>query len=120
VVLRSKSKNHIDLEVLETGGDKWRFTGIYGEPQSDLKYKTWERMEWLKDQDNEQLPWLYVGDFNEILFHHKKEGARDHNLVLIGLKVLWKSANLVIWVFLVTFSHGEINKPHAIHTSGRG
>jgi len=75
VVLRSKSKNHIDLEVLETGSDKWRFTGIYGEPQSDLKYKTWERMEWLKDQDNEQLPWLYVGDFNEILFHHEKEGG---------------------------------------------
>lgn len=73
VVLKSKSKNHIDLEVLETGGDKWCFTGIYGDPK--LKYKTWERLEWLKDQDNEQLPWVCAGDFNEILYHHEKEGG---------------------------------------------
>jgi hypothetical protein len=39
VILRSKSKNHIDLEVSETVGVKWRFTGMYGESQSDLKHK---------------------------------------------------------------------------------
>jgi len=32
-------------------------------------------MEWLKDQDNEQLPWLCAGHFNEVLFHHEKEGG---------------------------------------------
>jgi hypothetical protein len=63
------------MEVLETGGDKWRVTGIYGEPQSELKYKTWEKLVWLKDQDDEQLSWLCLGDFNEILFHHEKEGG---------------------------------------------
>lgn len=75
VVLKSKSKNHIDLEVSETGGEKWRFTGIYGEPQSNLKYKTGELIEWLKNEDREHLSWLCVGDFNEILFHHEKEGG---------------------------------------------
>ena len=50
-------------------------TRIYGEPQFELKYKTWELMEWLKDQDNEQMPWLCAGDFNEILYHHEKEGG---------------------------------------------
>jgi hypothetical protein len=82
------------MEVLETGGDKWRVTGIYGEPQSELKYKTWEKLVWLKDQDDEQLPWLCLGDFNEILFHHEKEGeSRDHNLVWTSSKVHWKSMN---------------------------
>jgi hypothetical protein len=75
VVLRSKSENHIDLEVQETGGDKCHDTGIYGEPQADLKYKTWERLVWLRDQDDEQLPWVCREDFNEILFHHEKEGG---------------------------------------------
>jgi len=28
VVLKGKSKNHIDLEVLETAGGKWWFTGV--------------------------------------------------------------------------------------------
>ena len=98
------------MEVLETGGQKWRFTGIYGEPE--LKYKTWELMEWLKGQDNEQLPWLCAGDFNEVLFHHEKEGGfRGLNLVLIASKVLWRYVNSMILVSLVTFSLGEISKP---------
>ena len=32
-------------------------------------------MEWLKDKDNEQMPRLCAGDFNEILYHHEKEGG---------------------------------------------
>ncbi|XP_066316587.1 uncharacterized protein [Miscanthus floridulus] len=75
VVFRSKSKNHVDLEVPEAGGAKWRFTGIYGEPQTELKYKTWKLMEWLREQDDDHLTWLCAGDFNEILFHHEKEGV---------------------------------------------
>jgi hypothetical protein len=75
VVLKSKSKNHIDLEVSKTGGEKWRFTGIYGEPQSNLKYKTWELIECLKDQDREHLSWLCAGDFNEIYFIMKRKGC---------------------------------------------
>ena len=80
MVLKGKSKNHSDVEVLETGGQKWRFTGIYGEPE--LKYKTWELMEWLKDQDNEQLPWLCAGYFIEVLFHHEKEGGGSEGSIL--------------------------------------
>ena len=75
VVLRSKSKNHIDMEVLETGGSRWRFTGVYGEARSEHKYKMWEVLEELKQQHVAGVPWLCAGDFNEILFHHEKEGG---------------------------------------------
>jgi hypothetical protein len=73
MVLKSKSKNHIDMEVQETGGDKWRCTGVYGEPE--MKNKTWELMEELKEQDGDHLLWLCAGDFNEILYHYEKEGG---------------------------------------------
>lgn len=59
------------MEIQETGGNKWRFTGIYGEPE--IKNKTWELLEWLKEDDEENKPWLCAGDFNEILFQHEKE-----------------------------------------------
>ena len=57
------------------GGD-WRLTGIHGEPNWDQKDQTWEAMRSLKNRDTNSLPWLAVGDFNEILYHHEKEGGR--------------------------------------------
>jgi hypothetical protein len=44
---------------------KWRFTGIYGEPRTELRTKTWEAIRYLRSQDD--LPWLCAGDFNEIV-----------------------------------------------------
>ena len=48
---------------------------IYGEARTNLKYKTWEVMEELRLHQPTGIPWLCAGDFNEILFHHEKEGG---------------------------------------------
>lgn len=64
---------YIDVRVVESPGKIWRLTGIYGEPRWEDKYKTWDKMRELKDTSN--LPWVIVGDFNEILFSHEKEGG---------------------------------------------
>jgi hypothetical protein len=87
VVLRNKSKNHIDMEVSETGVLPWRFTDIYGESQENLKYKTWLLMEDLMLQHQSGQPWLCAGDFNEILYKHEKEGESK------GLKFVWTALN---------------------------
>lgn len=59
--------------VKEEDGLEWRFTGIYGESRNEEKNNTWELLCTLKDQNN--LPWLCSGDFNEILFNCEKEGG---------------------------------------------
>jgi hypothetical protein len=41
VTLRGMSQYYIDVEVKEDDGFRWRFTGVYGEAQSDLKHRTW-------------------------------------------------------------------------------
>jgi hypothetical protein len=63
------------MEVSETGGGWWWFTGIYGEARTNLKYKKWEVMEELWLHQSTGIPWLCASDFNEILFHHEKEGG---------------------------------------------
>ncbi|XP_071685392.1 uncharacterized protein [Lolium perenne] len=54
-------------------GKKWRFTGIYGEPRTELRTKTWEALYYLRRQDD--LPWLCAGDFNEILHPGEQLGG---------------------------------------------
>ena len=58
-----------------TGGDKWRFTCIYGEVRTEFKYKTWDLLGVLHSEITGTISWLCLGDFNEVLFHHEKEGT---------------------------------------------
>jgi hypothetical protein len=67
------SKCHIDTEITDPDGFVWRFTGIYGEPKSDAKDKTWKLLRTLKQQNDK--PWLCCGDFNEVLHSWEKEGG---------------------------------------------
>lgn len=48
---------------------------MYGESQADQKHMTWELLRDLHSQDPTNLPWLTAGDYNEILYHHEKEGG---------------------------------------------
>ncbi|KAA3477739.1 reverse transcriptase [Gossypium australe] len=72
---RGYSKSHIDAVVEEEDGAKtWRFTGFYGEPVEQNRRTLWELLRGLQNGNN--LPWLVVGDFNEILFSFEKQGGR--------------------------------------------
>jgi hypothetical protein len=75
VALRGMPQYYIDVDVKEDDGFTWRFTGVYGEAQSDLKHRTWQHLRNLYDDPS--LPWMCAGDFNEILFSYEKEGGRQ-------------------------------------------
>ncbi|XP_073367971.1 uncharacterized protein [Aegilops tauschii subsp. strangulata] len=70
VTVRPWCQYYIDAEIC-ADGHTWRFTGIYGEPRTDLRKKTWEAIRYLKSQD--------VGDFNEILFRSEQLGGNPRN-----------------------------------------
>ncbi|KAK1619807.1 hypothetical protein QYE76_025324 [Lolium multiflorum] len=68
------SRYHIDAEVTGADGFVWRLTGIYGEPNSGEKEKTWKLLRILHGHSS--FPWMCFGDFNEILFASKKQGGQ--------------------------------------------
>ena len=72
--VESLSQNHIDVVINKGKDNAWRFTGIYGAPETHLRSETWELICGL--YRHESLPWLYGGDFNEILKSHEKSGGR--------------------------------------------
>lgn len=71
--LRAVSRLYIDDDVVEDNGFVWRFTGFYGEPRSDKEELSWKALRTLNAARRHL--WLCMGDFNEILMSHEKEGG---------------------------------------------
>ncbi|XP_075668948.1 uncharacterized protein LOC142638768 [Castanea sativa] len=66
------SPNHIDALVGVKLDEQWRFTGVYGFPNSARKHETWSLIRSLHLRFT--LSWLCAGDFNELIWSHKKLG----------------------------------------------
>ncbi|KAL0301650.1 UNVERIFIED_CONTAM: hypothetical protein Sradi_6441800 [Sesamum radiatum] len=74
VLLQSFSHHHIDVSVqLLDSPFWWRFTGLYGEPDTGQREITWKLLSRLHDQS--RRAWFCAGDFNEILDQSEKLGG---------------------------------------------
>ena len=72
--IQTFSQSHIDCLV--DGGAEygwWHLTGFYGNPKTSKRKEKWDTMKHLGT--NSSLPWLVIGDFNEIMSMLKKEGG---------------------------------------------
>lgn len=82
VQLISCCKNFIHVLVnINDMGLSCYFTGVYGEPDPNLRRDVWDKIS--HDISINSVPWGCMGDFNEILFQHEKEGLRPHDNRLI-------------------------------------
>ena len=72
--IKTYSQDHIDAWV-ESGWDGgcWHFTRFYGNPDTAKRPESWAKLKSLKGTSS--LPWLVIGDFNEITGLTKKEGG---------------------------------------------
>jgi len=74
VDVQTYSPRHIDAIVTEEQGNKqWRFTGFYGHPKTNKREESWRLLEELSTRSD--LPWICMGDFNEIMHGREKEGG---------------------------------------------
>jgi hypothetical protein len=69
---------HIDDVITEAGSTPWRFTCVYGEAQVAERFKTWDLLKHIKASND--LPWMCIGDFNEVLHQHEHEGVGDRSM----------------------------------------
>uniref|UniRef100_A0A803MKH0 Uncharacterized protein n=1 Tax=Chenopodium quinoa TaxID=63459 RepID=A0A803MKH0_CHEQI len=69
------NKRRLVSVPVEKGNDEWRFTGVYGHPEDENKYKTSVLLESLKGSDDK--PWLCGGDFNLMLHLGEKISGRS-------------------------------------------
>lgn len=66
-------EHYVDMHIWENRDLRWRMTCVYGWPEHNNKAKTWETINNLGQDNN--LPWLVGGDFNEVLQDAEKRGG---------------------------------------------
>jgi hypothetical protein len=73
VEIQNFSRRHINAVVKEDGLLPWKLTGFYGHPDWAKRHEAWALLSHLKQYN--PMPWLVIGDFNEILEQSEKEGG---------------------------------------------
>ena len=71
------SQYHIDAIVTEYGKEPWRLTCVYGEAQTTERHKTWDMLKFIKASSH--LPWVCIGDFNEVLHRDEHCGVQERS-----------------------------------------
>ena len=75
VDVQTSSDNHIDVVVDKGMDDTWQITGFYGNPDFVSREDSWSLIRDLSRCFS--LPWVCIGDFNEILRAEEKQGWLD-------------------------------------------
>ncbi|KAK3198468.1 hypothetical protein Dsin_021883 [Dipteronia sinensis] len=73
VNLLSFTQGHIDVIIQEGNNRIWRFTGFYGNPDKTQRGHSWVLLRRLAGMYC--MPWLCMGDFNEVLQDSEKRGG---------------------------------------------
>ena len=73
VTVEGSDKNHIEAIINKNKEDEWRFTGIYGELDTQRRIESWDLLWNLNREFN--IPWLCAGDFNELIRGDEKLGG---------------------------------------------
>lgn len=75
ILVNSATRNYIDVTVFQSNQrNRFHATFVHVPVLYHDRLQLWQQMRALNDQ--EKLPWLCIGDFNEMLYHWEKVGKR--------------------------------------------
>lgn len=95
VVVLGSSTNFIDTQIrVDSAAPWWRFTGYYGFPERRRRREAWQLLCSLANLSS--LPWVIMGDFNDLLDATEKRGRAPHpSWCLRGFQEVVRECGLV-------------------------
>ncbi|XP_031112052.1 uncharacterized protein LOC116016024 [Ipomoea triloba] len=93
------STNHIDTKLaLDIDKPQFRFTGYYGFPERHRRREAWNMLRSLAAQSS--LPWVTMGDYNDLLHQFDKRGRLPHpDWLLTGFRETVEDCGLHEFLF---------------------
>lgn len=86
--------NFIDAQITNVNEVKWRMTGFYGFPERARRRESWDLLKLLASVSD--LPWVVVGDFNDMVNISDKKGNCVHPQSLLdGFKQAIEDCGLI-------------------------
>jgi exonuclease III len=74
VEIQNYSRRHINAKVCSSPNKPiWKLTGFYGHPDPSKRTEAWSLLRYIARMD--PIPWVCLGDFNEILSADEKYGG---------------------------------------------
>jgi exonuclease III len=74
VEIQNYSRRHISAKVCSSPNKpQWKLTGFYGHPNPSKRKEAWSLLRYIARMD--PIPWVCLGDFNEILSADEKYGG---------------------------------------------
>ncbi|XP_075670433.1 uncharacterized protein LOC142640244 [Castanea sativa] len=79
--VQTYSQNDIDAIVYSPIHPPWRISSFYGQPEESRRHETWRLLRHLHSRYS--MPWICIGDYNEILSSEEKQGRlpKSHALM---------------------------------------
>ena len=71
------SQYHLDAVVSSSSFEPWRLTCVYGEARANFRHPTWDMLKFIRSSVD--LPWLCIGDFNEVLHRLEHDGVNERS-----------------------------------------
>ncbi|KAL8124615.1 hypothetical protein AgCh_012314 [Apium graveolens] len=94
VEVLSYSQNHIDVKINMENGSSSHLTGLYGEPNQALRFRTWDLLRNLARDSN--LTWYVIEDINNMVNTRDKIGGSQYPSWLIdGFNEALQDAGLI-------------------------
>ncbi|XP_074359807.1 uncharacterized protein LOC141699903 [Apium graveolens] len=88
------SQNHIDVKINMENGSSWRLTGLHGESNRALRFRTWDLLR--NHARDSNLPWCIIGDINNVVDTRDKTGGPQYPSWLIdGFNEALQDAGLI-------------------------
>lgn len=79
--LREVVNHYIEFEVSCKQVGRWWYTRFYDCPERSRRQESWHMLRDLAVRTT--IPWCVVGNFNDLMFNHEKEGGRVHPRFLL-------------------------------------